>query len=186
MAKEIDQPRERILVAALELGGDASVRAIGRRAGLHNSSLFHHFRSKAAIRDALTERVLGAAGQVLVAPLDREPPRIEDLLAALGDLAEHLAPRPLEARYLLEGLLGPRSERFREALLRPIWAWLLSAREAGEIRTVRPQPTTLQLMGLVLLEPGFAAGGPGQGLRPASRARRREIEAWVRGTLARR
>lgn len=194
----LSRPREQILDATLALLAEqgaesASLRRIGAAAGLHNSSLFHYFPSKRAIHDALAERVVSAARACLVPPLGAASPRIEDLLAGLGDLAEHLAGRPHEAAYLTQavvsGGLGPYAEarsRMTEELLRPLWEWLVRARDAGEIRSVRPQPATLQLIGLVLVEPAFAGLPRRQGLRPAARARRREIESWVRATLARR
>ncbi len=171
----------------------ASLRRIAAAADLHNSSLFHHFPSKQAIHDALARQIIDAAAAQLTPPLSVTPPRIEALLLALGDLAEHLAERPDAAVYLTHALVGGSGGPFRTAreratqsLLRPVWEWLLRARDAGEIRSVRPQPATLQLLGLVLLEPAFTGPARGGGLRPASRARRREIEAWVRANLSRR
>jgi len=194
---ESDPSRERILDAALHLlahGGPeaGSLRRIGAEAGLHNSSLFHHFAGKGAIHDALAERVIAAAASH-VAPLGRDaPPRLADLVAALGDLAEHLAAHPAEATFLLgalvsgeSGALAAARAQAEQALLEPLWRWLVRARDAGEIRRVRPRPTTLQLVGLVLLEPAWGVGSEPAGLRPAARARRRELETWVRSTLAR-
>lgn len=193
-ARSADKILDATLGVIVAEGPDAaSLRRIGSAAGLHNSSLFHHYPSKQAIHDALAERTIAAARDRLVPPLAGDPPRIEGLLAGLGDLAEHLAAHPEEASYLAHALLGGTAgafaharERVGDALLRPIWEWLRRARDAGEIRPVRPQPATLQLMGLVLLEPAYSGSLRGAGLRPASRARRREVEAWVRATLARR
>jgi len=189
-------PRERILDSALRLleqGGASagSLRAIGAEAGLHNSSLFHHFAGKRAIHDALAERVIGALA-ARVAPLESDdPPNLGTLVAVLGDLAEALATRPGEAAFLLSVLVtgdagplaGARTRAERD-LLAPVWNWIVRARDSGAIRGVRPQPTTLQLLGLVLLEPTWRRKTEPAGLRPAARARRRELEAWVRGALA--
>ena len=191
------QTRDRILDAALRVlardgAAAGSLRRIGAEAGLHNSSLFHHFPGKDALHDALAGRVIGAAAPSLASLATDARPRLASLADALGDLAEHLAVRPDHASFLLsalaaggcEALDGARS-RAESELLAPIWQWLVRARDAGEIRRVRPQPTTLQLMGLVLLEPAWSiATGPSV-LRPASSARRRELEAWVRGALGR-
>jgi AcrR family transcriptional regulator len=189
---------DRILDAALRLlargGPDAgSLRRIGEEAGLHNSSLFHHFEGKAAIHDALAERVIAPAAAKLAPLGDEAPPRLQHLIDALGDLAEHLAGRPEHANFLASALCsgddGPlyaARRRVEAALLETVWGWIVRARDAGEIRRVRPQPTTLQLVGLVLLEPAWmpgAAGAGATGLRPAARARRREVEAWIRGAL---
>ena len=187
--------RDRILDAALALfaraGASApSLRRIGEQAGLHNSSLFHHFRGKAAIHDALAERVIGSAAAGL-APLAREgSPQLSDLIDALGDLAERWAAHPEEANFLAsvllsgdDGALAGARARAEASLLAPIWDWLVRARDAGEIRRVRPQAVTLQLMGLVLLEPARDLGAGPAGLRPPANARRRELDAWVRGAL---
>ncbi|NNL66304.1 MAG: TetR/AcrR family transcriptional regulator [Myxococcales bacterium] len=190
-------PRERILAGTLALvaaGGPeaASLRRIGAAAGLHNSSLFHYFPSKRAIHDALAGQVIGRARAHLTPLLAEGPPHLEQLFDGFGDLAEHLAAHPLEAAYLTQVLAGgggswaSAHERLVAELLKPVWEWLVRARDAGEIRRVRPQPATLQLMGLVLLEPAFAGPPEAGRLRPASHARRREIEAWLRGALARR
>jgi len=187
--------RDRILDAALGLiaaGGAAapSLRRIGDAAGLHNSSLFHHFPGKAALHDALAERVITAAA-AHVAPLAADdPPRLATLIDALGDLAEHLAARPAEASFLVSalvsgeaGALARARARAEEALLAPLWEWLVRARDAGAIRRVRPQAATLQLAGLVLLEPARAPTAPGANLRPAAHARRRDLATWVRAAL---
>jgi AcrR family transcriptional regulator len=194
------EARQRILDAALRLVAEegaeaASLRRIGAAAGLHNSSLFHYFAGKEAIHDALAERVTGAAAARVAFLATDDPPRVARLIDALGDLAEHLAERPDEAAYLARALSSGTTgawaaarERATAGILAPIWQWLVRARDAGEIRPVRPQPTTLQLVGLVLLEPAWARAGPGapqgSGLRPALRARRRELADWVRSTLA--
>jgi AcrR family transcriptional regulator len=187
--------RDRILDAALALfardGASApSLRRIGAETGLHNSSLFHHFRGKDAIHDALGERVIAAAAARL-APIARDgPPALADLIDALGDLAEHWAAHPEEANFVAsvllcgeEGALAGARARAERALLEPVWRWLVRARDAGEIRRVQPRAATLQLLGLVLLEPALGGGGGPAGLRPAAHARRRELDAWVRGAL---
>lgn len=189
--------RDRILDAALALfarGGASapSLRRIGAEAGLHNSSLFHYFPGKAALQDALAERVVAAAA-VRLAPLAREgSPQLSDLVDVLGDLAEHWAARPAEANFVASvllagdaGALAVARARAEQALLEPIWSWLVRARDAGAIRRVRPRAATLQLVGLVLLEPALGGAGGPDGLRPAARARRRELDTWVRGALAR-
>jgi len=191
------ESRRRILDAALALfardGASApSLRRIGAEAGLHNSSLFHHFRGKGAIHDALCEGVLAAAAARL-GPLGREgAPQLSELIGALGDLAEHWAAHPAEANFVASVLLAgdsaalsPARARAERALLEPIWRWLVRARDAGAIRRVQPRAATLQLVGLVLLEPALGGGGGPEGLRPAARARRRELDAWIRGALGR-
>jgi AcrR family transcriptional regulator len=187
--------RDRILEAALAAfarDGAAAppLRRIGEEAGLHNSSLFHHFKGKDDIHDALAARVIEPVAGLLSPLGDDAAPRLADLLDALGDLAEHFAARPAEANFrasaLLSGDAGPLAAARRRAeatLLEPLWRWLVRARDAGEIRRVRPRAATLQLVGLVLLEPAAASGEGPAGLAPATRARRRDLEVWIRGAL---
>lgn len=81
-------PRERILEAALSLfaekGFDAvTLRAIGARVGLHNSSLFHHFRSKAEMAQVVFDRVLARVLPILEPLAEDDRPDLERFLAVL-------------------------------------------------------------------------------------------------------
>jgi AcrR family transcriptional regulator len=184
-------PRERILDAALDLLAERgpagpSLRALGARAGLHNSSLFHHFPGKDAILDGVAERVIGAAAARLLPLRADDPPRLESLAGALGDLAERWSERPAEAAHLLRLLAtagAPTRQRVTDEVLTPLAEWIARARAAGAVGAVRPGPATLRILGAVLLESAWPAPGA-TGLPPARRARRRELARWVGAVLA--
>jgi AcrR family transcriptional regulator len=187
--RTVDPRRERIVAAALALlaeGGVAGLttRAIGERVGLHNSSLFHHFRGKREIVSAVLARI----NEDLVtrfAPLaaDREP-RLETLVAVALDVSDHYAANRAEARCALRLLLDPGDlddagdGRFTTVL----WSWLARAQAAGAIRPVSVSHAARSLLGILLLEPTWPAradAGPRDDAR-----RRSELVAFVRGALA--
>jgi len=193
------EPRERIVDAALALLAEQgpvgpSLRAIGQRAGLHNSSLFHHFRGKDAILAAAAERTIGAAAARALPLRGDDPPRLESLVAALADLAEHWSEAPAEAAHLLTLLAiqpggaaagsAPAAARARatDDVLSPVAEWIGRARAAGVVGAVRPGPVTLELLGAVALESAWSAARAPT-LRPARRARRRELVRWVGALL---
>jgi len=187
-------PRERILDVALELlaaSGVAGVtlRAVGERVGLHNSSLFHHFRGKQEIVAALLARVNDDL-RLRLEPLARdEPPSLERFVALLVAASDHYAARPAEARCALRFLLDPpdgaagdaaaaRAGRFTTVL----WGWLARAQAAGAIRPVNVSHAARNVLGILLLEPAWSASGT-RGARDDER-RRAELVAFLRGALA--
>ncbi len=188
--------RERILDAALGLmatrGPDGlTLRALGEEAGLHNSSLFHHFRGKKDLHDALAERVIAPLFPRFERLLKDDPPHLDGLASVLEHAMVRWDERPAEAAYLARALAaGPEDplrggrESLESRLLRPVWEWLVRARRAGVTRPVSPGPTTLRIFGLVLLEPAHAAAAGERALPPARGARRRELDAWLHAMLA--
>src|SRR5260370_21007580 len=88
--------RERIVAAALELlaeggAGGLTMRTIGDRVGLHNSSLFHHFASKREIVGAVLARINDGLLQQL-APLAAErEPELETLVTVVLRVSDHYA-----------------------------------------------------------------------------------------------
>ena len=113
----LQDPRQRILETALglfaEKGFDAvTLRAIGSRVGLHKSSLFHHFRSKAEIARAAFDRVLERVLPKLERLAEDDPPELERFIAVLPTLADHFADHPDEARFLTRAVIGP-AQSFR-------------------------------------------------------------------------
>ncbi len=185
--------RDAILAAALPLFAErgfdgVGLRAIGERVGLHNSSLFHHFRGKGDIAYGVLERsVEGVLAQL--EPLARdETPRLESLERALGAASDHLAREPDAARVVLRALAGPprpewapsgrRNASYPACVVRLftlLWAWLERARDAGAIRDVRPRPITRALLGALLFDAASADGSPD--------VRRAELVAFVRAGL---
>jgi AcrR family transcriptional regulator len=200
-----DHPRERVVDAALRLFAErgfsrVTMRTIGAEVGLHNSTLFHHFRGKGEIAAAVFERVLGRL-QPLIEPLNQDdPPSLDHLVRQTLALGDHFLHQPDDARYLLRVILDP--DVFVAAyvdaldhgdasnplvqLLSTVWGWLDRARSAGAIRPVRISQATRNLMGMLLFEPvyGHASVSPQPDEQDRRRHRRIEIESFVRGALA--
>lgn len=181
-------PRERIVAAALELlaeGGTAALtlRTVGARVGLHNSSLCHHFPAKRDIVGAVQARVNDGLRARLEPLAADDPPRLERLVAVLRELSDHYAAHPSEARCALRLLLDPGDgaadqRRFTTVL----WSWLARAKASGAIRSISVGHAARSLLGMVLLEatwPGSARPSPRDDVR-----RRNELGAFIEGALA--
>lgn len=201
-------PRQRILEVALglfaEKGFDAvTLRAIGTRVGLHNSSLFHHFRSKAEMARAAFDLVLGRVLPKLERLAEDDPPDLERFIDALVELADYFADHPDEARFLTRAVIDPalffdvfagRDDRAAAEspvvrLFTLLWGWLDRARTAGVIRPVAVLQTTRNLFGLLLFEPSYGLGtsypgGPVQAPELRRSERKQELSDFVRGGLA--
>ena len=201
-------PRQRILEVALglfaEKGFDAvTLRAIGTRVGLHNSSLFHHFRSKAEMARAAFDLVLGRVLPKLERLAEDDPPDLERFIDALVELADYFADHPDEARFLTRAVIDPalffdvfagRDDRGAAEspvvrLFTLLWGWLDRARTAGVIRPVAVLQTTRNLFGLLLFEPSYGLGtsypgGPVQAPELRRSERKQELSDFVRGGLA--
>ena len=201
-------PRQRILEVALglfaEKGFDAvTLRAIGTRVGLHNSSLFHHFRSKAEMARAAFDLVLGRVLPKLERLAEDDPPDLERFIDALVELADYFADHPDEARFLTRAVIDPalffdvfagRDDRGAAEspvvrLFTLLRGWLDRARTAGVIRPVAVLQTTRNLFGLLLFEPSYGLGtsypgGPVQAPELRRSERKQELSDFVRGGLA--
>jgi AcrR family transcriptional regulator len=179
-------PRERIVEAALELlaeGGTAALtlRTVGIRVGLHNSSLFHHFPAKRDIVGAVQARVNDGLRARLEPLAADDPPRLERLVAVLRELSDHYAAHPGEARCALRLLLDPVDGAAGGRSTTALWSWLARAKAAGAIRPVSVGHVARGLLGIVLVEatwPGSARPSPRDDVR-----RRTELAAFVEGAL---
>ncbi len=186
-AADAGPPRDRIVAAALELlaeGGVPAVtmRTVGERVGLHNSSLFHHFPAKRDIVGAVQARVNDGLRARLEPLAADDPPRLERLVAVLRELSDHYAAHPGEARCALRLLLDPGDGAADGRFTTVLWSWLARAKATGVIRPVSVGHAARGLLGMVLVE----AAWPG-GARPAPRddsRRRTELAALVEGALA--
>jgi AcrR family transcriptional regulator len=200
-----DHPRERVVDAALRLFAEhgfsrVTMRTIGAEVGLHNSSLFHHFRSKAEIAAAVFERVLGRLLPQIESLNHDDPPSLDHFVERLVALGDHFLDQPDDARYLLRVILDPDvfvaqyvvavdQDDARNPLVQlfsTLWGWLDRARDAGSIRPVRISQASRNLMGMMLFEPayGHRSLGPAPHEEDRVRHRRIEIESFVRGALA--
>jgi AcrR family transcriptional regulator len=197
--------RRRIVEAATRLFAEqgfeaVTMRALGEAAGLDNSSLYKHFRSK---RELAAEILDAAAESVLehLRPLAEAEPDLEHFVAVSGQLADHLMRHPHAARLLLQITMSPPGAPLyvrvepREAhrpsvqLFGVLAGWLARARQRGVIRPVEGVDAVVNLLALHLLRPATAglllASQEGDPFSPAARrARSRELAAFVRGALA--
>ena len=197
---EVDAPRDHIVRVSLQLfaqrGFDGvTLRAIAAEVGLHNSTLFHYFRSKSEIASSVFESVLERVFPLLDR-LDLEQPDLDRFIGVLVDVADHFASDPDDAQFLLRSIID--GEAFLYAyrkdvdpedpdnplvrLFTLIWGWLSAARGAGVIRPVRVYQATRNLIGILLFEPVYGSNDFGDSERLANR--RRELTAFVRGALA--
>ncbi len=198
--------RERILEAALDLFADkglagVTLREIGARAGLHNSSLFHHFANKVEIARAVFERVLERVLPLLEDLASEEPPSLDSFVDAITGLADHFHDARDEARFLLRAILdkdaivapyaaeldGSEAGHPVVRLLDAGWGWLGRARAAGVVRDLNVYQATRNLFGLVLFEPAYAYGEGASSpelYEKRRRERRKEVREFVRGALA--
>lgn len=181
--------RERIVAAALALlaeGGAAglTMRTIGDRVGLHNSSLFHHFASKREIVRAVLARINDGLLQQL-APLAAErEPALETLVTVVLRVSDHYAANRAEARCALRLLLDPDGlgEAHGARFTTILWSWLARARASGAIRPVSVTEAARNLLGILLMDPVWTSSAP-RGPRDDAR-RRDELVAFVRGALS--
>jgi AcrR family transcriptional regulator len=191
--------RDRIVQEALSLFAEegfdrVTLRDLGSRVGLHNSSLFHHFRGKGEIAHGALDRV-GEGLLPCLGPLATDDqPRLDVFLGVVGALAERFAARPQEARFLLRVLMDPRAlegagrpgRRTYPALAVRLFTaladWLRRAQDAGTVRAVHGPRATRMVLGALLLEPAL---GEGEAAGDEDlQARRDEAVAFVGGALA--
>jgi AcrR family transcriptional regulator len=198
--------RERILRAAVELFaehgyGGVTMRMLGDAAGLDNSSLYRHFPDKRSLAAAALD---SAAAELLdlVQPLrETEGNFLDALVATVVDLGDHLAERPALARLLLEWILtrdrgaslpilyADEVERPAVQLLTALADALARARRTGAIRRVDVLEALANVVAVLLLRPAttgtwLADLDGSRGPEARRRARRRELEAFLRGALA--
>lgn len=184
-----DAPRERILRCAAELlaeGGPSALtlRTVGARVGLHNSSLFHHFPGKREIMAVVLGRVSEGLRERLEPLAQDAPPSLERLVEILVALSDHYAVERLEARCAVRLLLEPELAGARSGQgATALWSWLARAQAARVIRTVNVGHAARNLLSMVLLDPVWPTTGTAESERDRDR-RRTELAAFVRGALA--
>lgn len=199
--------RERILRAAHELVADrglagVTLREIAARAGLHNSSLFHHFPGKLEIVRAAFEGVLERVLPLLEPLGADDPPSLDVFVDTLETVAAYFHDAPEDARFLLRAILDAETilgdyrslDRSRGdhpvvRLFSLVWGWLGRARAAGAVRDHNVYQATRNLFGLMLFEPTYGFEEPGARPDASEHAKRRryrcrEVRAFVRGGLA--
>lgn len=211
MKREIP-PRERILSAAVELFArhgfeSMTMRRLGEAVGLDNSSLYRHFRSKAALLEAVVERVTGEIfariapqiGPTRAITLDA----LEDVWASAGlYFFDHPASARLMMHWIMSmGVGGPQgplttvkieakdTSRPAGALLAILRSWLEAGVRSGALRSHAMPETVVILLGAMLLRPasrGYLLGSLEPDISPAAAraAWEQELRAVVRGAFA--
>jgi AcrR family transcriptional regulator len=191
--------RDRIVQEALSLFAEegferVSLRDLGSRVGLHNSSLFHHFRGKGEIAHGALDRIGEGLLPCLEPLADDAPPRLDVFLGVVGALAERFAARPQEARFLLRVLMDPRAlegagrpgrrtyPALAVRLFTALAGWLRRAQDAGIVRVLSGPRATRMVLGALLVEPALGEGEAA--LEEDLRSRRDEVVAFVGGALA--
>ena len=195
-------PRERILAATrtlfAEKGFDGlTLRSVAAKAGLHNSSLFHHFDGKAAIVEQAFLSVIDGVAQRLVPLAQDDPPRLDTFVRVLGNVSDAFLAEPDEARFLLRVIIGPSGfasyvEEVDRAdpshplvrLFSGLWGWMKRAKAHGVIRPLNVNQATRNLIGILLFEPAFPRGHSHYSQLPLveqQRVRREELIQFVRG-----
>ena len=201
-------PRERILEHAVDLlalhGFDAmTMRHLGARVGLDNSSLYRHFESKSELVDAALDRVAGDVLASIGPSVDLRQPltlaRLEDACAAVGLwFFDH----PSSARLMLHWIMSmgasapgfsasaPAADRSRPhgRLLEMVSEWLASGSKRGVLRKHAQPEAIVTLFGAILLRPAtyghlLHSLEPKREKAAARKAWERELRAFVRGAF---
>lgn len=200
-------PRDRILDEARHLFAAhgfsrVTLRAIGARVGLHNSSIFHHFRGKAEIAQGVFDRVLERLLPLVEPIAGDDPPDLERFVERVVAVADHFTDEPEDARFLVRVFLDPDvflkgyldqvdPDNARNPVVRLftlVWGWLDRARRAGVIRRVRVYQATRNLFGILLFEPVYGLTDSPDEWSDGELGERRqqrsiEVAAFVRGAL---
>ena len=203
------ETRERILDSAVELfarhGFDAmTMRQLGDAAGLDNSSLYRHFPSKAALVDAVLDRVAGDVLSAIGARLDlAEPASLKALEDACVTVGLHLFDHPAAARLIVHWIMsmGDASDGFKLSvpagdqsrpggkMLALLRDWLDRGARQGLLRKQEAPESIVLLMGAVLIRPAtygylLASLEPKRSRSAARAAWERELRAAIRGAFA--
>ncbi|MFW6051825.1 MAG: TetR/AcrR family transcriptional regulator [Myxococcota bacterium] len=193
--------RERIHAAALELFAErgydgVGLQAIADAAGLHKSSLFHHYRSKLELAQEVYGVVLEEVLSCIEPLAKRREPALEHLLAAAEALVDHFSDRPQAARMLLSFSAAPMDSDLRQPVdanhpevrfYQTVWDWLERAKRAGAVRRdLNVRQAIFNLVGLIIFYPAMATpdnplSGPAPFSIKARRIRKQELRHTLRG-----
>ena len=175
--------REKILDVAESLFARRGYAGVGMRevaghAGLGKSSLFHHFRTKAALYCEVVDRILGRIRERLDPVLVRAGDPMETLEHLVEGLVDVLAEHPNTSRILLRSLFeeeefvtAPPPELVAvdarlEEMLTGIRVLLEQAVRAGALRTVSVPDLMQTLIGATVYH--FASAEVGERILGAS------------------
>jgi AcrR family transcriptional regulator len=196
--------RERIHQAALTLfathGYDGvGLQSIADAAGLHKSTLFHHYRSKLELAHEVYGAVLEGV-MTSIEPLAKQhEPRLEHMLTAADRLVDHFSDRPEAARMLLMFSAAPVDSELRRpvgpdhpevAFYQTVLDWLERAKRVCAVRAdLNVRQAIHNLVGLIIFYPAMATpdnplSGPTPFSDKARTIRKRELRHTLEGMLA--
>jgi AcrR family transcriptional regulator len=132
------QTRRRIVDAGVELlhGTDVrnwdvlSIRAVAKRAGVNERTVYRHFGNERGLHDAVMGGLEEQAGVVL------EGMRLEDVTKVTTRIFEHVSSFPLGPDRVLDPTLSEASQRVHAALLEAVSASTTSDGWSTEDRTM--------------------------------------------------
>lgn len=200
-----DGSRQRIHAAAMRLfatyGFDGvSLQRIADEAGLHKSSLFHHYRNKAELAAEVVELAMAEVVDRMQPLATDDPPRLDTLIEVVARMDALFADHPETARLLVTVMAAPEVSVLRvpigPGMDHPVVSfftllldWLSRARASGAIRELNIRQAIFNLIGVVLFYPATAGetidiAGPEPFSPRARDVRRRELELLLRGMLA--
>jgi AcrR family transcriptional regulator len=200
---KVHASRERIHRAALQLfaqrGYDGvGLQAIADAAGLHKSSLFHHYKSKVELAHEVYGVVLEGVLACIEPLASKVEPELDHMLAAAEALVDHFSDEPEAARMLLmfsaapieSDLHQPVSEDHPEArFYGTVWDWLERAKRVGAVRAdLNVRQAIFNLVGLMIFYPAMATPeNPISGTAPfspkARSIRKQELRHTLEGML---
>ena len=113
------QTRDRIVAAGVELvhsfpswnWRDLTVRAVARRAGVNESTVYRYFSTERGLRDAVMRRLVEESG------VDLRGLRLEDFADVIARVFAYLSSFPIKPRQTEDPTFAATDERRREALV---------------------------------------------------------------------
>jgi AcrR family transcriptional regulator len=202
-------PRDRILGQAILLfakyGFDGmTMRRLGDAVGLDNSSIYRHFRSKAAVASAALDHVAGEVFAKVAPPMDPARPvslqALEDLCAAVGlYFFDHQASARLMIHWIMSmgaeddgfsvGVPATDISRPGGAMIMGLRAWLDAGVRAGTLRHHASPESLVILFGAILIRPAtrgylLATLEPERPPSAARQAWEQELRTAIRGAFA--
>ena len=196
-----ERSRERIERVAVRLfaryGYDGvSLQRIADEAGLHKSTLFHHYASKLDLLDSVLNDVVDRVLEC-TRPLSEESrPDLETLLSVVDALVDHFSEEPEAARLVVHAMTAPDDSEVRHAgsvervvaFFSSVLTWLERARRLGVVRKLSIRQAIPNVMGAVLFYPAVASGladlvGEAPFSSRAREIRKAELRRLVRGML---
>lgn len=130
----------------------ARTESIAARANVVKGMIFHYFKSKEALFEAVLERTYEPFRQVLDRPVDKNEAVTESLLALVGSLLAAMNARPLApVIFMLESIQGGGAHMRKlgmPSFYTRVEALLKKGIEAGEFRPMDPWHGAVNIVGL--------------------------------------